>query len=93
MSRLQSFWRILTLHCNGAAELTSRRMDEVLPASDKVALAMHVAICKSCRGFQQQLHVMRDALQRMADHSAEEFQTATLSDTAKGRIVKAMRDV
>ncbi len=93
MNHLQSFWRILTLHCHGAAELTSRKMDETLPTSDKVALAVHVAICKSCRGFQQQLHVMRNALHRMTDASTEEFQTATLSDAAKARIVQAMREI
>ncbi len=92
MNRLQTFWRILSLHCHDAAELTSRRMDETLPTSDKVALAMHVAICKSCRSFQQQLHVMRSALQRMTEPSAEEFQTAALSEAAKARIVQAMRE-
>ena len=45
--------------CKEATELASRAMDERLSFGDRVAMRMHLAICKNCRRFTQQLQDMR----------------------------------
>ena len=45
--------------CREATELASRSMDERLPLSSRMALRLHLAICKNCARFNQQLQEMR----------------------------------
>jgi sigma54-dependent transcription regulator len=45
--------------CREATELASRAMDERLPLSNRMALQLHLAICKNCARFSQQLQEMR----------------------------------
>jgi hypothetical protein len=45
--------------CRDATELASRAMDERLPLSSRMALRMHLAICKNCARFNRQLQEMR----------------------------------
>ncbi|MBS1146742.1 MAG: putative zinc-finger, partial [Proteobacteria bacterium] len=45
--------------CKETTELASRAMDERLSFGDRVAMRMHLAICKNCRRFTQQLQDMR----------------------------------
>lgn len=45
--------------CREATELASQKMDESLPLIDRLALQMHLAICKNCRRFAVQLEEMR----------------------------------
>lgn len=45
--------------CKETTELASRAMDEHLPFGDRIAMRMHLAICKNCMRFTRQLHEMR----------------------------------
>ena len=45
--------------CKETSLLASRAMDERLPFADRLALRMHLAICKNCARFNQQLQEMR----------------------------------
>ena len=45
--------------CKETTELASRAMDERLPISDRIAMQMHLAICKNCMRFTRQLQEMR----------------------------------
>lgn len=45
--------------CREATELASRAMDQRLPLSNRMALRLHLAICKNCARFSQQLQEMR----------------------------------
>lgn len=45
--------------CKETTELASRAMDEALPFSERVALRLHLAVCKNCARFSHQLHEMR----------------------------------
>ena len=49
--------------CKGTTELASRAMDERLSFGDRMAMRMHLAICKNCRRFTQQLQDMRRLFQ------------------------------
>ena len=45
--------------CRDATKLASRAMDERLPLSNRMALRLHLAICKNCARFNRQLQEMR----------------------------------
>ena len=45
--------------CKETTELASRAMDEPLSFGDRVAMRLHLAICKNCARFNQQLQEMR----------------------------------
>jgi len=45
--------------CKETTELASRAMDERLPIGDRIAMQMHLAICKNCMRFTRQLQDMR----------------------------------
>jgi hypothetical protein len=60
--------------CKETTELASRAMDEALPLPERVALRLHLAMCKNCARFAQQLQEMR-----------RQFRTETLAkDDAPG---------
>lgn len=48
--------------CKETTELASRAMDERLPFGDRMAMRMHLAICKNCMRFTRQLQDMRRLL-------------------------------
>ncbi len=94
MRRWARLKHILACSCHAAAELSSRRMEERLPLADKLALAGHLLVCKSCRHFNRQLAQMRTLLHAVAAR----FEQATggaehaLSDDARVRIARALHD-
>ena len=45
--------------CKETTELASRAMDERMSYGDRMAMRMHLAICKNCMRFNQQLQDMR----------------------------------
>ena len=57
--------------CKEAAALLVAREDRPLPAMDRVALRLHLAICKACPVFERQLLTMRNALGRWRHYTDE----------------------
>ncbi|MFO7542173.1 MAG: zf-HC2 domain-containing protein [Thiobacillus sp.] len=45
--------------CRETTELASRAMDERLSFADRVALRVHLAMCRNCTRFAKQLQDMR----------------------------------
>lgn len=45
--------------CREATELASRAMDERLPLAGRMGMRLHLAICRNCARFNQQLQDMR----------------------------------
>ncbi|MGK2950799.1 MAG: zf-HC2 domain-containing protein [Thiobacillus sp.] len=45
--------------CRETTELASRAMDQQLPFGDRMTMRMHLAICKNCARFNQQLQDIR----------------------------------
>jgi len=52
-----------TVTCKENTELSSRSMDERLPLADRLAMTIHLAICRNCARFMKQLHAMRRLIQ------------------------------
>lgn len=53
---------MLRISCREAAALMLAREDRPLDWSERVALRVHLAICKACPRFEHQVLVMRNAL-------------------------------
>jgi hypothetical protein len=63
--------KILRRTCKEVAVLLVAREDRQLPAIERLALRLHLAVCTACPVFERQLLTMRNALQRWR-HYAEE---------------------
>jgi len=82
----------LTLHCETATELASQEIDEPLGFADRLALRLHILICRSCRRFRRQLLRIRLAARSRAQARAGSLDQATLSAEARRRIAQAVRE-
>ncbi len=58
-----------TLTCRDATRLLLEDEDRELPASDRLALQVHVKICFACQRFVSQLNFMRRATRAWRKHS------------------------
>jgi hypothetical protein len=52
------------LSCKEASRYASRAQDTRLSAFERWKLRMHLAVCANCLRFEQQLRLMREALER-----------------------------
>ena len=53
------------IKCREASRLMSRAMDERLPPWQRLALALHLAICDTCRNARRQMRLLRLAVARL----------------------------
>lgn len=82
---------ILTLSCQSAAELSSRRLDEQLSLVDRLALNGHLLVCGGCRRFRKQVAFLSEATRHVAAR-LEEAADSGLSEEARVRIAQTMHD-
>lgn len=75
--------------CKETTELASRAMDERLSFGDRVAMRMHLAICKNCRRFTQQLQDMRRLFRT---ETAADDDVPGLAPEARQRIASELQD-
>lgn len=74
--------------CRETTALASRALDEHLPLADRMALRLHLSICRNCARFARQLQDMR----RLLRSEAATSETAPgLSDPARERIAAALQ--
>lgn len=83
--------KVLTLRCREAAPLVSEAMDHPLPRVERIALRMHLLICRWCRRYRAQLARLR-AVAREAGHRHNSLPEAALSIQAKERLQQAIRN-
>ena len=76
------------LTCRDATELASRAMDQRLPLSNRMALRLHLAICKNCTRFNRQLQEMRRLFR---EETAASDDAAGLAPEARQRIESALQ--
>ncbi|MDZ7594297.1 MAG: zf-HC2 domain-containing protein [Thiobacillus sp.] len=75
--------------CRETSELASRAMDERLPFADRLAMRMHLALCKNCARFNQQLQEMRRLFR--VETGADEAIASGLTPEARRRIETEMQ--
>ncbi|MEW6118864.1 MAG: zf-HC2 domain-containing protein [Pseudomonadota bacterium] len=68
--------------CRDTTELVSRAMDERLAFGERLAMRMHLAICRNCSRFAEQVQEMR----RLFRIETGDETGAGLSDEARHRI-------
>lgn len=73
MSLIKKTRLILTIQCDEASLLTSESFDRKLAFHERLAVAGHRIVCWSCRQFEKQLRVMRDAFR--ADGASKMFES------------------
>ena len=59
----------MMLSCKQVTRLVSQGLDRELGFADRVRLRVHLAICDGCTNFSKQMHFLRKALSRLAEHS------------------------
>ena len=62
---------ILRRSCKEVTALLVAREDRALPAVERLALRLHLAVCGACPVFERQLLTMRNALQRWRHYTDE----------------------
>ncbi len=63
--------------CKEVSALLIAREDRDLPAVERFALRLHLAICKTCPGFERQVLTMRNAMQQWRNYTDEESEVAS----------------
>ena len=57
----------MNLSCKEATRLISQREDRRLTLGERVALRIHLAICRGCRAMSKQIPFLRRAVSRLLD--------------------------
>ncbi|HPF41483.1 MAG TPA: hypothetical protein PK093_22840 [Phycisphaerae bacterium] len=86
---------ILTLRCEEADRLRSRQALEPLSLAERLAMAMHQLVCKSCRIAAKQIRILDQAISRLRDDAAPPTAAdagGALSGDARQRLSQALRD-
>jgi len=80
------------LTCKDASRLISERQDRPLGFRERLSLRMHLWMCVSCRRFERQLALMRQALRLPPRRAVDDAQGADLTPEARERIRKALAE-
>jgi predicted anti-sigma-YlaC factor YlaD len=79
--------RVLTLSCSETARLLSASRDHDLPRAERLAMRLHLIICKACRRYERQLALIEEAIRRCQEPVA-----TTLTPEARERLKRTLRD-
>jgi len=71
--------------CKEVSRLISEGLDRPLPFGQRLAVRLHLAICKLCSRYQRQLRFLQQATQQLPEHG-EESSPHALSIEARRRI-------
>lgn len=55
------------MNCKQATQLMSQSQDRELSKRERLALRLHLLICKGCNNYNKQLAFIRQAMQRFRD--------------------------
>ena len=77
--------------CNDVSKKVSRSLDASLPFHHRLAIRMHLLMCRYCARFRRQLIMLRKASRLMDDEPSTDETSPTLSNETKARIKKALR--
>ena len=78
------------LSCKDVTQLISESMDTSLPIGKRIGVCVHLLMCKFCSRYERQLLLIRETVRRIV--STEEKPGETLSEEAKERIRKSLRN-
>jgi hypothetical protein len=73
------------LSCKQASQLISQSLDRSLTLRERIALKLHLIICKYCKRFSQQVQTLRNAMRTIVD-SIENNDTIEMPSATNKRI-------
>ena len=93
MSIIQAIKMVLTLPCSESSQLVSDAMDRRLTRVERLAMTLHLMVCRNCRRSRKRLQLLAEALRRLASGIAPAAPStnASLSLEARKRIEEALR--
>lgn len=78
------------LDCKHTSQLVSRSLDKKLTFRERLAVKMHLMMCKYCRRFEKQLHAIRKGLKTLAEQ-VEHDETIQMPPEVKSRIAERIK--
>lgn len=75
----------MMLNCKQTSQLISQSLDRSLTLRERLALQLHLLICKYCKQFSQHMQTLRVALKHMTS-SIESDNSIEMPSAAKKRI-------
>ena len=76
--------------CNDVSQKVSQSMDAALPIPQRMAVWMHLLMCRYCLRFRNQLKLLRELSRVATDAPADTTSRQILSDEARKRIKKRL---
>jgi predicted anti-sigma-YlaC factor YlaD len=80
------------LTCKDASHLMSESQERPLNLRERWGLRLHLWMCVSCRRFDQQLALLRQAIRSLRRRAEAEAQDAKLTPEAQDRIRRALAE-
>jgi hypothetical protein len=79
--------------CKDVSQKVSLLLDASLPFHHRLAVRMHLLMCRYCARFRRQLIMLRKVSRLVDDGPSTDETTVALSDETKERIKKALRAI
>ncbi len=79
------------LSCKQVSELVSHSLDQPLPLGRRIAVRIHLFMCKVCSTYQRQLRFLQRATRDLPEHVDDSHAAHTLPEEAKQRIRAALK--
>jgi hypothetical protein len=79
--------------CKAVSEKVSRSMDAPLPFHHRMAVGMHLLMCRYCARFRRQLFMLRKMSRHIEDEGYSIKTTIRLSKDSKVRMKKMLRSL
>lgn len=77
------------LSCKGASTLSSEKLDRNLTFRERMALGMHLFVCRMCRRYKNQINFLRVASRRFDERSPDSHR---LTEEAKARMRERLKN-
>ena len=77
--------------CRDISQLISDGMDRHLPLRKRLSIRLHVSMCKYCRRYENQMHLLHEGVGHYADPEVNVVEKS-LSPAAKEKLEKALAD-
>ncbi|MFO7713838.1 zf-HC2 domain-containing protein [Desulfosarcina sp.] len=85
--------KLWMLRCQDVSQKVSQSMDASLPLSHRLAVRMHLMMCRYCARFQRQLVMLRQLSRAEDPYRASDKTPENLSETTKRRIKEKLRSI
>ncbi|CAI2717469.1 zf-HC2 domain-containing protein [Nitrospina watsonii] len=88
---MNTLTRWLKIRCQDTSSLISERMDHSLPLSKRLRVGMHLAMCKACRIYEQQLQTVRSLARKLGREEDPLGPNVTMTEDCKESIKAVLK--